>query len=87
MVTSIGTFPEGALEVPVEPGEVDAGEPRAFFLAGHRLKIARVLDRWPGNDHLYLKVQDPQGDLFLLRWDDATGRWSVHSFRAGPAPE
>lgn len=85
-MTSIGSAPEGTLEIAVEPDGMDAGEPRAFLLAGHWIEIARVLDRWPGSDHLYLKVQNPEGDLFLLRRDDPTGRWSLHSFRAGPTP-
>jgi hypothetical protein len=55
--------------------------PRRFTLAGRQIEIAEVVDRWLAPDHRYFKVQDAQGDLYILRNDVAADRWELTSFR------
>jgi hypothetical protein len=55
--------------------------PRRFTLAERQVEIAEVVDRWLAPDHRYFKVQDAQGDLYILRNDVAADRWELTSFR------
>jgi len=71
------------MEVPVELGSVPERVPRAFHLGGRREEVAAVLDRWPGSGYLYLKVRAGDGGTYILRREDATGRWELRLFHAG----
>ncbi len=55
--------------------------PRRFRLAGVAIEIADVVDRWLAPDHRYFKVQDSQGDLYILRDEVASARWELTFFR------
>jgi hypothetical protein len=57
--------------------------PRWFALAGARIEIADVVDRWLAPDHRYFKVRGGDGDLYILRHDIASGRWELTFFRRG----
>ncbi|MFA9462205.1 hypothetical protein [Thiohalorhabdus methylotrophus] len=74
------------LEVTVEPGGSSGEEPRAFYLSGHRQEIEAMLDHWPGSGHLYLKVRVRGGAIYILRREDATGRWELRLFHGGREP-
>ncbi|MFP4560925.1 MAG: hypothetical protein ACLFRB_09070 [Thiohalorhabdus sp.] len=71
-------------EVTVEPGTAPEQAPRAFFLGRSRKEVVAVLDRWPGCGYLYLKVRAGDGGIFILRREEATGRWALRLFDAGP---
>ncbi|KPV40688.1 hypothetical protein AN478_05905 [Thiohalorhabdus denitrificans] len=71
-------------EVTVEPGAGPEEAPRAFFLGGRRQEVAVVLDRWPGSGYLYLKVRAGDGGIYILRREEATGRWALRLYDAGP---
>ena len=55
--------------------------PRRFRLGDREIEIAEVVDRWLAPDHRYFKVQDTQGDLYILRTDVASDRWELTWFR------
>jgi hypothetical protein len=55
--------------------------PRCFGLAGTRIEIAEVVDRWLALDHRYFKVRDGNGDLYILRNDVASELWELTFFR------
>ncbi len=71
------------LRVDVECYAGHRGEetPRRFGLAGARIEIAEVVDRWLAPDHRYFKVRDGQGDLYILRNDVASETWELTFFR------
>ena len=46
-------------------------------------EVAEVLDGWPGEDHLYVKVRTTNDDLYILRYDAAQNAWEVSVFREG----
>lgn len=64
------------------------GSPRAFVLGDRRRQVAAVLDRWPGTGHLYVKLRAEDGGTYILRREDATGRWQLWLYqgKAGPEP-
>jgi hypothetical protein len=57
--------------------------PVRFGLSGIEHEVAEVLDCWPGEDHLYVKVRTTDGDLYILRYDAAPNAWEVSVFREG----
>ena len=59
--------------------------PRRFRLAERQIEIAEVVDSWLAPDHRYFKVQDTQGDLYVLRNDVALNRWELILFRRSPS--
>lgn len=77
-------FPSGEMEVVLEAPRRKGGRLPAFFLAERRIPVTAVLDRWPGADHLYLKVRAVCGARYILRRDDHSMCWTLHSFEQGP---
>src|SRR5512140_2351659 len=43
--------------------------PRAFLLGERRIDVVRVLDRWLGEDHEYVKLDGSDGARYILRYD------------------
>ncbi|MFB6260105.1 MAG: hypothetical protein ABEJ96_07020, partial [Thiohalorhabdaceae bacterium] len=65
------------MEITVDTGRKPDGTPNGFSLGGRYLSVNEIIDRWPGEDHLYLKVRAGDGGLYLLRRDDTTHRWRL----------
>jgi hypothetical protein len=55
--------------------------PRRFRLRERQIEIAEIVDSWLAPDHRYFKVQDTQGDLYILCHDGASDRWGLTLFR------
>ncbi len=51
--------------------------PRRFEMAGRRVEVAEVIDRWLGEDHRYFKVRGEDGMVYLLRHDEPADRWEL----------
>lgn len=68
------------MEVTIEPGP--GRLPQAFTLGSQRRGVVEILDRWPGFGYLYLKVRADDGGTYILRREDASGRWDLWLFRA-----
>jgi hypothetical protein len=56
-------------------------EPRAFTLGERRIEVASILDRWLAPEYRYFKVAGSDGDLYVLRHDEASGDWTLGAFR------
>lgn len=56
--------------------------PRRFRLGNRQIEIADIVDSWLAPDHRYFKVNDSQGDLYILRNDVVAGRWELTLFKA-----
>lgn len=72
-------FPE--VDVECHAGYRGEETPRWFRLGDRQVEIAEVVDSWLAPDHRYFKVQDSQGDLYILRNDIAADRWELTWFR------
>lgn len=62
--------------------ECDAGhrgepEPLVFWLGQRRLGVREVVDRWYGPTHRWFKVDADDGQLYVLRHDEATDEWEL----------
>ncbi len=51
--------------------------PRRFERDGRLVEVVEVIDRWFGTDHRYFKVRGDDGAVYLLRHDEAAGRWEL----------
>jgi hypothetical protein len=51
--------------------------PRVFYVGGHRLIVAGILDRWAEAPYRYFEVCVEDGRRFLLRQDEATHDWEL----------
>lgn len=47
---------------------------------GKSLAVEEVLDRWFGPEHRYFKVRASDGDLYILRHDEAGDSWELAFF-------
>jgi len=52
--------------------------PRAFLLGERRVEVVRILDRWRGQDHEYVKLDGSDGARYILRHDSARDEWEIH---------
>lgn len=64
-------------------------EPRTFYLGERRIEVKAILDRWLAPDHRYFKLQGDDGDIYILRHDEAADEWEMTMYSAigprGPA--
>jgi hypothetical protein len=73
--------PPLAIDVECHAGYRGDETPRRFGLAGARIEIAEVLDRWLAPDYRYFKVRDGNGDVYILRNDVVSEQWELTFFR------
>ena len=74
---------EDSFAVVVEADLDASGEvlPRRFSFGARTVEVAEILDRWPGTDHLYVKLRGADGATYILR-RAADGDWRMVLFRA-----
>ena len=59
---------------PTRRGEI---EPHVFFIGGHRLIVAGILERWDAHPHRYFEIACDDGRRFLLRYDMTREAWEL----------
>jgi hypothetical protein len=63
--------------------------PLRFTLGSARgartLEVKEVLDQWYGVGYRCFKVLADDGDIYILRHQEAEDVWNLDSFRRGPA--
>jgi len=65
------------IHVECHAGYRGAEEPRAFTLGETRFEVLEIVDRWLDPRYRHFKVRVPDGRLFVLRHDEASGRWEL----------
>ena len=58
--------------------------PRAFLLGERRVEVIRVLDRWRGEDHEYVKLDGSDGARYILRYDRSRDDWEIQMMEPSP---
>jgi hypothetical protein len=44
------------------------------------IEAVAILDRWPGAGYGYVKLRGADGAIYILRHDEAGGRWQLVQF-------
>lgn len=66
------------------PGWRGESEPRVFFVGGHRLIVASILERWVEHPYHFYEVTCDDGRRFLLCYDSRRQSWELAGvFAAG----
>ena len=55
--------------------------PVRFTLGKQTLEVVSVEDQWYSPDCVYFRVRADDGNVYVLRHDEETDRWSLHAFR------
>ena len=64
-------------------GYRDEQEPLAFWLGERRLPVRAVVDRWFAPTQRWFRVEADDGDMYVLRHDEASGDWEIAAYRRG----
>jgi len=73
------------IEVESDRGDNGIERPRRIRLNGRVIEIVEAIDRWPGRDYHYFKVKGDDGNLYILRLDEARHDWELTMFQSPPA--
>ena len=55
----------------------DDPEPLVFWLGQRRLTVRGIVDRWFAPTQRWFKVDAEDDQLYILRYDETTGRWEL----------
>ncbi len=71
------------MQIEVESDADDRGieKPKRIRLDGRVVEIVETIDRWPGGDYSYFKVRGDDGNLYILRLNEARDRWELTMFQ------
>jgi hypothetical protein len=70
------------MQVQVESDARGSGEPRRFGLDGRSVQVIENVDRWFGPDYCYFKIKGDDGNLYILRLDEARDEWELIFFQS-----
>jgi hypothetical protein len=73
-----------AIRVECYAGYRGEQEPLAFRLGERRLAVRAVVDRWFAPTQRWFRVEADDGNVYVLRQDEAIGDWEIAAFRCGP---
>ena len=73
------------INVECDNREGDHVVPFRFFLGKRSIQVTEVIDRWPGHDHCYFKVQGDDGGIYMLRHDMEELAWNLTMFASSNA--
>ena len=70
----------GRIHVECYAGSRGEEEPRAIVTGKTRVAVDEIVDRWLDPAHRYFKVRGSDGNLYMLRHDEASGGWELCRF-------
>jgi hypothetical protein len=68
-----------------DAGDVDAEKLKRFRLDGRCVEVIENIDRWFGPHYAYFKVRGDDGNLYILRLDEARDAWELTMFKSPQA--
>ena len=69
------------IEVESDAGDSGIEKLKRMRLDGRVVEIVETIDRWPGQDYYYFKVKGDDGNLYILRVDEARRDWELTMFQ------
>jgi hypothetical protein len=69
------------IEVDSEADDTGIKKPTRIRLNGRVVAIVEAIDRWPGGDYCYFKVRGDDGNLYILRLNEARDSWELTMFQ------
>jgi len=66
-------------------GYIAEETPRAFLLGERRVEAVRILDRWRGEAHEYVKLDASDGVRYILRYDRYLDEWEIPMMESPPS--
>ena len=69
------------VDVERDAGSIDVERLKRFRLDGRRVEVMENIDRWFGPDYAYFKVRGDDGNLYILRLDEARNVWELTMFQ------
>ena len=69
------------LEVECYSGRKEDEHPVRFRIGENAYLVEEILDQWYGPNDNYFKVLADDGNFYILRRAQASGEWSLESFR------
>ena len=73
------------VHVETHAGGIDVEKPKRFCLNGRRVEVIENVDQWFGPDYCYFKVRGDDGNLYILRFDEARDAWELTMFQSPQA--
>jgi hypothetical protein len=58
-----------------------ADAPTRFWLQGHDIEVIDNIDQWHGPHYRYFKLKGDDGNLYILRLDEARAEWELIMFQ------
>jgi hypothetical protein len=55
--------------------------PVRFILGDQALDVAEIEDQWYSPSSRHFRVRAGDGNIYVLRYDEEAGRWSLDAFR------
>lgn len=71
-----------SLDVETKPDERGLEVPVRFRMNERTIDVAKLVDEWRGKDHRYFKLLGSNGNLYILRLDEAKGEWEITLFES-----
>ena len=63
-------------------GHPGVGMPVRFRFGAREVKIVENIDQWYGPDYCYFKIKGNDGNLYILRFDEARAEWELTMFQS-----
>lgn len=72
------------LTVETVPGEAGTQTIRRFRLGERVREVTENIDQWHGEGYRYFKLKADDGNLYILRFDEAKADWDLTMFKPPP---
>jgi hypothetical protein len=70
-----------SIRVESDSGYRGEPEPVAFWLGERRLVVHAVTDRWFAPMRRWYKLEAEDGNMYIVRHDEASGEWDLAAYR------
>jgi hypothetical protein len=68
-----------------DDGDIGVEKVKRLHFDGRRVEVIENIDRWFGPDYAYFKVRGDDGNLYILRLDEACDAWELTMFQSPSA--